>query len=322
VNFQRGAMDINFEEAAFKLNQNEISDVIETPFGFHIIQVYARQESVVQTIDEVRKDIKENLEKDRIEEALRQKAYVFSDELYDLYEDHAEELVPMDTGLIKNLASAWERPIYTSPWFSEIDTIDEKWYFPELVEEALSLEVGEPGSLAYENQESFYVFQVIQKREEYLPSFDEVYLEADKLLLNIKALKAAKAKAIQDRQLINTILQESDQTIETALENLKLPSVRPESIFYGGTIREFQDETDLAPFTFSVSQKSISRPLKLSDGFVLVYVNKRSNAEDLDSNPEEKTKIQNQLRLKKATMLFEDYKEQLRRNVVEINWNM
>ncbi|MCH7504181.1 peptidyl-prolyl cis-trans isomerase [PVC group bacterium] len=321
--FSKGAMDINFEEAAFRLTQNEISDIVETPYGFHIIQVYARQESVIQTLDDVRKDIKENLEKNRIEEALRQKAYVFSDELYDLYEDHAEELVPTaDTELIKNLASVWERPLHTSPWFSEVDTIDEKWYFPELIEEALSLEVGEPGSLAYENQESFYVFQVTQKREAYLPSFDEVYLDVDKLLLNSKAFKAAKAKAIQDRQLINTILQESDQTIETALKNLKLPSVGPKSIFYGGTIREFQDETELAPFAFSVGQEAISPPLKISDGFVLVYVTKRSFAEDLDSNPEAKTKIQNQLRLKKAAMLFEDWKAHLRRNVVEINWNM
>jgi hypothetical protein len=36
--FKRGAMHKNFEEAAWKLEVDEISDVVETPFGFHIIQ--------------------------------------------------------------------------------------------------------------------------------------------------------------------------------------------------------------------------------------------------------------------------------------------
>ncbi|MFH0910602.1 MAG: peptidylprolyl isomerase [Planctomycetota bacterium] len=36
--FQRGAMAPAFEEAAFKLKVGETSDIVETPFGFHIIR--------------------------------------------------------------------------------------------------------------------------------------------------------------------------------------------------------------------------------------------------------------------------------------------
>ena len=41
--FGRGDMQPSFEAAAFKLKPGEISDVVETPFGFHILQLIERR---------------------------------------------------------------------------------------------------------------------------------------------------------------------------------------------------------------------------------------------------------------------------------------
>lgn len=48
--FGRGVMTDAFEEAAFALEVNSVSEVVETEFGYHLIQVYEKQEASSETI--------------------------------------------------------------------------------------------------------------------------------------------------------------------------------------------------------------------------------------------------------------------------------
>jgi peptidyl-prolyl cis-trans isomerase D len=50
----RGQMVKNFEDAVFTLKPNEISDVVTTEYGFHIIEVLEKQPAHLQTLDEVK----------------------------------------------------------------------------------------------------------------------------------------------------------------------------------------------------------------------------------------------------------------------------
>ena len=49
--FGRGQMVEEFEEAAFALDANQTSEIIETDFGYHLIQVYAKQEASSETVE-------------------------------------------------------------------------------------------------------------------------------------------------------------------------------------------------------------------------------------------------------------------------------
>lgn len=69
--FGRGQMVAPFEEAAFSQDVDAISDVVETRFGYHLIQVTDKAESSVPDINEMRPKIEEKLLADRRNEKLQ-----------------------------------------------------------------------------------------------------------------------------------------------------------------------------------------------------------------------------------------------------------
>jgi len=70
--FSRGDMIKNFEDAAFALKIGEVSDLVRTPLGFHIIRMDERKASQKVPFDEVKIEIKLRLKQDRSNRLLEQ----------------------------------------------------------------------------------------------------------------------------------------------------------------------------------------------------------------------------------------------------------
>ncbi len=59
--FNRGQMVPEFEQAAFELNKDEISNPVKSQFGYHIILVTDKKEASESTIDEVRDELERQI---------------------------------------------------------------------------------------------------------------------------------------------------------------------------------------------------------------------------------------------------------------------
>ena len=69
--FRRGQMAPAFEAAAFALEPGEISDVVETPFGVHIIRLEERRAEELLALDDIRDQLREHVTNEQVEQAVR-----------------------------------------------------------------------------------------------------------------------------------------------------------------------------------------------------------------------------------------------------------
>lgn len=70
--FQRGQMVPEFEEVAFKLKPGEISEIVTTQFGFHVIKVVDKKDAGSVPFEEVKERIEQHLKQEKVNEQLTQ----------------------------------------------------------------------------------------------------------------------------------------------------------------------------------------------------------------------------------------------------------
>jgi len=81
--FSRGMMVRPFEDAAFRLKPNQISDPVESDFGFHIIKITGIKAGKMKSLESVRPEIERELKKQRAGRRFAEAAEAFSNLVYE-----------------------------------------------------------------------------------------------------------------------------------------------------------------------------------------------------------------------------------------------
>ena len=165
--FSKGQMIKSFEEAAFNMEKGQISDLIKTTYGYHIIKVEDIKEERLKDLNEVRDQISDKLISNASIDLANEKALSLIDQM------------PYDVDLIQ-YAGQHNAPVISTDYFSQDESIpyingDEK-----LKQSIFSLQKMEISELI-EFDNNFYIIQVVDKKPSYLPDMNEVsdQLEAD-----------------------------------------------------------------------------------------------------------------------------------------------
>jgi len=233
--FSQGQMVKPFEEAAFGLKKGEISNLVRTRFGFHIIKVEDIKEARTKPLNEVRQEITQDIIETRSIDLAHEKGLSILDQM------------PYDADLAQ-VASKHALEVKHTDLFSENETIPGIGGDEKLRQSLFSLEKMETTDLV-EVGKKFYIFQVADKKASFLPELKEVAGKVKKDLIDDLADEQAKAAA--DKYLAR--LKAGEDWAGLAKEN-NLKVEETEFFTRRGSIPKIGYQPDLQEMVFSLSK--------------------------------------------------------------------
>ncbi len=157
----RGQTVKDFESAAFSMKPGQVSDLIKTIYGIHILKVLDKQDAHLQSFDEVKGNLRTTLEKEKLDAAEQALAEKLERELR--ANPQAFEAASRKAGL----------EVKETPLFRYNQTIPDFGNSESFSNLAFQLHVGEVGT-PLTIPKGLAIIQVAEVVPEHLPKLDEV----------------------------------------------------------------------------------------------------------------------------------------------------
>ena len=292
--FGKGAMVPEFDKVAFELQPGQLSDLVKTQYGYHIIKVTDKRPATKKTLADVRAQIEDQLKYEQAQNA----AQKLSDEVA------AELKKPAD---FEKVARARGLQTGESGLFLPDEPIAGIGISPLVSQRAFAMKEGEV-SEALRTPMGFAFITVTGRQDAYVPKLDEVKARVRDDVLKEKAIEKARSSATA----IAANLKSGD--FDKAAKAAGLDVKTTELIARGAPIGDIGMSPKLEEAAFALKAGAVSDPVVTENGAAVVKVVERQDAtpESLDKD---KDNIRNELLNDRKQKFFAAYMTKARQRM-------
>jgi peptidyl-prolyl cis-trans isomerase D len=251
--FGRGRMVPEFENVAFTLAPGQVSDIVESQFGFHIIKVIDKRPGATRSLDEVRPQIQEQLSLQLADQRISDQAAQLTSRIKDM-----SDLEPV--------ARELQLMVQESGFFQREDPVPGLGAAPQVAAAAFALQ-GTSSSAPIATARGPVFFAVSERKDPYVPMLDEVKDRVREDLTKSRATELSRQRATA----IAAALKSSKDFAATAKAQ-GVEAKDTELVARGAALPDIgvSPEVDRVAFTLPVG--SVSDPIQTTDGTVIVRV--------------------------------------------------
>ena len=293
--FGRGQMVPEFEQVAFTLPVGQVSDLVKSQFGYHIIKVTEKRAGVTRTLDEVRPQIQEQLAMQTADQQISDRAQQLDDRI-----DDADDL--------SDAATELGLMVQESGFFQREDPVPGLGAAPQIAAAAFQLADGAVSDALASPRGPVFI-TVAEKKDPYVPKLEEVRDRVREDLIRSRAAELSRRRAAE----IGAALK-SAANFAAAAKAQGFEARDSDLVAREATLPDIGVSPEVDSIAFALPVGGVSDPISTADGTVIVRVAERDEvtADELRQGRETfRAELLNERRARFFTAYMTKVKEKL-----------